>query len=264
MKKYLIIFRNQVQRQLAYRETIFSYIIGNLLELSIQIIIWMAIFAVLPTVSGYTKNEMITYIVFGWFFMFFTSNYNIENQISKHIQDGQLSTFLLKPQSYIKYVATISLGRISIPAIAVLIQLAITAYILKDALIFSFTPEKTLVILAMMVMSYVLKFCLSLIIGLASFWTIEVGGLYQSLDVIMKFFSGGFFPLTLFPGLYGVSKFLPFMHTFFIPSQFFLGKIGSAEAFFSLLVQAFWIGLLYGIVKYIWVRGLRYYESVGI
>ncbi len=264
MYKYWIIIKNQMQRQLVYRETILSYAVGNLLELSLQVIVWSAIYAHIPMISGYTKDEMITYIAFGWFFMFFTTNYNLEYRIADHIQRGQLSQFLLKPQSYLKYMAAINVGRVSVPLIAVILQCLAAFLLLRNELII---PEEISIypaLAAMMLAVFLLKFLISALIGMAAFWTTEIDGIYYSIDVVIRFLSGGFFPLTLFPGLFAACKFLPFMHTFFVPAQLFLGRMGIGEAALSLLVQSFWIIVFYAAVKLAWRAGLKRYEAVGI
>ena len=46
-----------------------------------QVIIWIVVFERIDTVAGYTRNEMISYVVIGWMFLFITTTYTFENII---------------------------------------------------------------------------------------------------------------------------------------------------------------------------------------
>ncbi|MFA6389797.1 MAG: ABC-2 family transporter protein, partial [Patescibacteria group bacterium] len=96
-KKYLTIAKNKTQAEFVKRANVFAYIGGNLLDLFIQVVIWSAIFSAADVVQGYTKSEMMTYVVIGWIFMYLSTNYGYENVIKVDIYDGRLSNFLIKP-----------------------------------------------------------------------------------------------------------------------------------------------------------------------
>ena len=83
--------------------------------------------------------------------------------------------------------------------------------------------------------------------------------------MFIEAFAGSFFPLSFLPIiLYKISQCLPFMYTFFIPVQFFLGKINNQEAIKGLFIELFWCFVLYFIIKKVYKIGLKKYEGVGI
>ena len=98
-KKYWIIINNELQRQFTKRVDIASYAFGNISDLLALIIIWSAVFKNTDMIKGYTSGEMISYVVFSWFFAFLTSNYAFEQNVARDIQLGTLSNFLVKPIS---------------------------------------------------------------------------------------------------------------------------------------------------------------------
>ena len=106
---------------------------------------------------------------------------------------------------------------------------------------------------------------LSYLIGLIAFWTDEVDGIYSSIDSLKRFFSGGYFPLSLLPQSFVTLSFLlPFAYSIYVPTQLYLRKIDLTTGLKGVAVQLIWIGVLSLIIKFVWTRGLKNYEGVGI
>lgn len=265
MKKYWTIIKNEVQRQVEFRVSIAAFVVGNALELFIQIIIWTAIFQVADVIKGYNYNEMISYVVIGWLFMFLTTNYNFENIIAKDIREGSLSVFLVKPISYLRFISARSIGRVMIALSVIVLQGIIYLVIFHDKLIFDLEVARAGILLLMLIFSYVIKFFFTVLIGLISFWINEINGIYFSSNMLIKFLSGAFFPISLLPVAFAnFSLSLPFVYTFFVPTQLYLGKISVRDGLKGLAIELIWIVLLYLIIKFVWKKGLKKYEAVGI
>lgn len=265
IKKYWIILANEVQRQFTYRVNIAVYAIGNIAELVALTIIWTIVYRNIDTIQGYSANEMITYVVFAWFFSFLTTTYSFEQNIARDIHQGTLSGLLVKPQSYIRYVATVATGRIFIGLGVVVIQGILVFLLFRDRLIFSLEPSTVLLLFCMLIASYAINLFLSIIIGFIAFWTNEIHGMYYSLKVFSKFMSGTFFPISLLPVFFAKAAFFfPFVYTIYIPVQLYLGKISFVEGLRGFAVELLWIFILYVIIKILWKFGLKKYEGVGI
>src|SRR4030042_1606747 len=97
MKKYLAVIKTEWSRQMTYRVNQFTFRIGNVFEILVQILIWSAIFQNINIIKGYSHREMITYILIGWLLSMLMNNYGFENIISDHIEKGELSNFISKP-----------------------------------------------------------------------------------------------------------------------------------------------------------------------
>src|SRR4030065_2917093 len=106
MKKYWHIITNEVQRQFTYRIGIAAYSFGNIAEVIILVVIWSIAFRNTDMIHGYSSHEMISYVIFAWFFSFLTTTYAFEQNIARDIHRGTLSALLVKPQSYVRYAAT--------------------------------------------------------------------------------------------------------------------------------------------------------------
>jgi ABC-2 type transport system permease protein len=264
-KKYFTVIKNDVQRQLTLRINIFSYRIGNLFELTVQIIIWSVIFKNVEVVKNYTYEEMISYIIIGWLIVYLTGNYGLENTVEENIFEGKISEFLIKPISYLKYIFFSSLGRGSIALVSAVFMQTIIIFLFRDAIVFNLTLAGMIILFAIIAATFVLKVFISIALGMVAFWTDRIIGIDYSFNIISKFFSGSYFTLSLLPPYaLTVCKILPFAYTFYFPTQLFLGKINAVQGAMALGIEILWIFILYVIIKLMWKKGLKKYESVGI
>lgn len=234
------------------------------MEMIIIILMWATIYRTQPIIQGYTLNEMITYVLVGNLINFIVRNF-LTDVISTDIKDGRLSIFLTKPIDYMSYMFFREIGRISVSFImSILTQLLIMGFFL-DKIIFNFDILYSVLIFLMIILAYVLEWLLSYLIGLIAFWVLEVDGIYTTAYRLRKFFSGGYFPLSLLPPIFVNASFLlPFAYSFYIPTQLYLKKMDLMTGIKGLGVQLVWIVLLYLIIKIVWRRGLKKFEGVGI
>ncbi|MFA6393302.1 MAG: ABC-2 family transporter protein [Patescibacteria group bacterium] len=265
MRKYLTIAKNKTQAEFSHRANVFAYIGGNMLDLFVQVVIWTAIFSSVSAVGGYTKNEMITYVVVGWIFMYLSTNYGYEEYIKKDVHEGKLSNYLIKPVNYLSYISFHSIGRLLFAFSIILLQALFFILFFRETLIFSLNPAGVIIFILMFIFSYAIKFSISVIIGFMSFWASDVSGLYFALNILNRFLSGAFFPIAFLPPLAAkLSYFFPFTYTYFLPIQFYLGKNSLADGALILAGQALWIIILYIIIKFVWKKGIYKYEGTGI
>jgi len=265
MKKYFTIIKTEWERQITYITNTIGFRTGNLLEVLVQLIIWSAIFRSTNIIKGYTYEMMMTYIIIGWLILFLTSTYDLNVGVSRDIHMGNLSKYIVRPLSYIRYITVYSIGRSSFSMLSGLaIQvLILVSYI--DKIVWTGHIPSILLIVIMVILGYFIELFLSIIIGLLAFWFTEVNGLYFALGVVRKLLSGAYFPISLLPASYlTLSKMFPFVYTFFVPTQLFIGKISFSEGLLGLAIEIVWVLILYGLIKLIWNRGLHKYEGYGI
>lgn len=264
MKKYIAIIKNSWLRQIAYRTDILGYRLANLFDVLFQMIVWYVIFQTSTTINGYTFPEMMTYVIIGWLFSFLTSNFNLETIVNRDIRDGTLNNFLTKPISYLKYMTVLSIGRASLALFSgVLVQLALIASFHS---LITAPPSfaKMLLIVLIIIIGYFIRLFLSILIGLLSFWVTENAGLNSFFNILIRFLSGGYAPLSILPtALYQATLAFPFAYIIFFPAQLYLNKVSVIDGLRGLAVEIIWLGLLYALIKLTWKLGLRRYEGVG-
>lgn len=262
--KIVAIAKAYIQRGLTFRFTVISYRIGELLEMVVLIVMWSAIFEGQEMIRGFTLPEMVTYVLFGNLAHILTRNF-IADLVPRQIKTGKLSQYLIQPISYFTYLFSQELGRIFLALIlSIFTQLCAILLFSKYFIVHADIP--TLCIIAiMLLLAFCTELLLNFLFSMVSFWTLEVDGLFSTIERLKKFFAGGYFPLNLLPSaLATLSFFLPFAYTFYVPALLYLGKMDIGTGLKGLLIQTVWIGILASLIFFIWKRGLRRYEGVGI
>ena len=161
-------------------------------------------------------------------------------------------------------MSVLSVGRVSLALISGLIMQTLVIIIMRKALI---APDlvNLVIIIPMLFFGYVIQLFIAILSGFIAFWTTEINGIFRFIIVLKRFLSGAYFPINLLPAvLVNLSLAFPFVYTFYVPAQLYLGKMGLSEGWRGLGIELLWLFVLYGIIKIVWRFGLRKYESVGI
>lgn len=264
VRQGLVITRSAWVKVLNYRFTTIMFRVGEITEILVLILMWTAIYASgSGIIKGFTLNEMITYVLIGNLCMVAVRNF-LPSFVSRDINEGRLSMFLVKPIPYIKFVFFNELGRAALAVfVSVMSQFLIILFFL-DKFILNKDLLYLLLIFAMVFLSFIIELLIGFLVGTIAFWTDEVDGIQATIDRIKKFFAGGYFPLSLLPvALASLSMYLPFAYSFFVPAQLYLKKIDLHTGLIGLGVQMVWIILLSFILNFVWKKGLRKYEATG-
>src|SRR3990167_6903901 len=99
LTKYTTIVRLAWKRSLTYRFKVLSYRVGEVMEIVVLILMWSAIYNTQDMIAGFTKKEMITYILIGNLINVTVRNF-LSEVVAGDIKDGRLSIFLVRPMSY--------------------------------------------------------------------------------------------------------------------------------------------------------------------
>lgn len=240
------------------------YRIGEVAELIALIFMWTAIYSSgSGIIKGFTLNEMITYVLIGNLCSVAVRNF-LPGFVSRDINQGRLSMFLVKPISYVKYIFFNELGRAALAVlVSVLTQLVVITFFLHK-ITFNTDLAYLSLIACMIFFAFIIEWLMGFLVGTIAFWTDEVEGVQTTIDRVKRFFAGGYFPLSLLPTtLATLSIYLPFAYSFYVPAQLYLKKISLREGFIGLGTQLVWIGILCVILHFVWKRGLRKYEATG-
>lgn len=264
IKTFFAIINTTFQRSMTYRFSIVAYRVGEIMENLILILMWASIYKGQEMIQGYTVNQMTTYVLVGFLVNTAVRNF-LTDFIANEIKEGKLSSTLLKPISYIQYSLVREVGRLGLPLIFSFFSQAILILFFLDRVIFNTDWKYLTVMIVMVFLAFITELLFSFLVGLMAFWIVEVDGVNATIARVKRFFSGGYFPLSLLPiALVKISFILPFSYSFFVPTQLYLKKISPLDGLKGVAVQIVWIFLLYFIIKFVWKRGLIKYESVGI
>lgn len=264
IKQVVVIIKTAWLRNLNYRFTIIMYRVGEITELLVLILMWTAIYTGgTGVIKGFTLNEMVTYVLVGNMCSLAVRNF-LPAYVSRDIVEGRLSMFLVRPISYIKYIFVNELGRSFLATFLSLLSQMIVVLFFLDKFLFNGSTIYLLLITAMIFLAFVIEMLIGFLIGTIAFWTDETEALQLTIDRIKRFFSGGYFPLSLLPvALATASIYLPFAYSFYFPAQLYLKKISIHDGLIGLGVQLVWIIILSGILHFVWKKGLKKYEASG-
>jgi ABC-2 type transport system permease protein len=218
------------------------------------IFIWLLIFSDKNNLGGFSRREIITYILIGNLISLVTG-YLLERIIARDLLRTDSKLLVCRPLKYFGHILFHGLGKIFAQfVVTVAVYLAIV-FFFAGQLIINLEPAYIAVIGAMVILAFLTEFLIAYLIHLHVFWTIESPESYKVMMRIKKFFAGNYFPLSMLPAniLYA-SFMLPFAYSFFVPTELYLKKINLNAGLAGLGVQMIWIAALYLIVKRMWLK----------
>jgi len=264
IKKYWVLAKLSFQQQLIYRGNILMYRFGEFASTLILILIWVVVYTQRDMLEGYTLAEMITYSA-GIGIIDALSRTWISDSIERDVHKGRLSSLLLKPLNYFRYRFIFDFSRKQISSWFSILTYFVIILILRRYFVLNVDIVRWALFFVSVIGVVLLRFLLSFFIGLLSFWFIQIGGFVYTFGVLLRIMTGSYMPLELFPKLFGrVVGFLPFAYMQYFSMQIYLGKISVLEAAKGLGTQLFWMVVLFCLVKLVWKKALRRYESVGM
>jgi ABC-2 type transport system permease protein len=125
-----------------------------------------------------------------------------------------------------------------------------------------------------LVIAFLIGFLMECLIGLVSFWFLEVSSLIFIFMMINYFLSGHMVPLdwlvTIFgsqPGMEDKVRtgmmLMPFPYLAYFPAALMLGKHPGADMWLHLGIGGLWVLLLLAANRIAFARGVRHYSAFG-
>ena len=264
--RYARIFLFHFQDILQDRSRALVWFLVAIINPLVAIIFWRG--ATLDPAAS-NSSVSISQISSYYFYLLFASSLllaHIETDVGYYdIQEGRLTSYLLKPFSYLqmKFYTEFSYR---------LVQgfYGIIVFILLRSLIGSFvtfvrTPQAITLIILIGLLAFCLSFLFKMIIGISALWLVDFRGFQQFSDVVVWLLSGLIVPITFFPSqIQLVAHVLPFSYMLYHPILAFQGLYDVNRLVGIALTQIIWIALLFGIYKILWMRGIKKYTGVGL
>ncbi len=198
MRKYYTIYKATLIDRLQYSLNLLFGMITFFILLFVFANLWDYIYSdTANLISGYSKEQMIWYIIIAEIIWFGTRNRTLTNQISEDIKNGGIAYGINKPYHYIAYIVAKHLGEISIQFI-----LFSGAGLIIGALFVGNIPslklyQLPLVLLSLLLGIFVNTF-LRMTISILSFWIedcLPFHWIYDKLLIVV----GTMFPIEMFP-----------------------------------------------------------------
>ncbi len=265
MKKYLYVFITNIKEAFMWRENLFIWIVINALTYAVYPFIFIAIYGNREELGGYTRAMLVTYFILMPLIDSLTLSY-VWDDMGKHVREGTIGQYLAKPMSYLAFMFFSEAGS---RVVRFLLSLLIVAIVIPFARHFIVLPHLSLprffLFLASLAFGVGLGFLTASALGLISFWTTRSDWALHSWWALSAFAAGYVAPTTLYPPTFQiVISYLPYSLLIETPIRILLDTITTPEVIHRFLVGAIWLGLLGGLNAYIWRRGVRRVDIVGI
>lgn len=259
MKKYLSIIANQINITLAYKFSLVSAFMLPLFQVFISIFVWKVIYSNNPMDINYTLNEMVTYIITS---TFISVVYSVSHafRLTKLVRTGNLSFILIRPYNYLLESFSFFTGKKVVEGII----LFLIFFTLSAAGIIEIGGINLISVL-LLISTYIMVFLFINLIGILSFWLIQMWTIKPLFVALVGLLGGTYFPLDILPSsVYKILKYNPFSFIGFVNTKTLLGKFSVEETFVFLTVSICWSFVFIILTKLLWKKGLRIYEGMGV
>ncbi len=263
--RFVRIFLLFFQHVTNFRSRIFIWFLTSFLNPLSLLLFWIAAFKEKGDIlTGWSLSSLSVY----YFLLIIATSFiivHIEEDVAiKDIREGGLVKYLLHPLPYyfMKFFDEIPWRMIQgFFGLGVFIIF----YILFSKFIsFPNTFAGIISTLVIILLAFFISFTFKMIVGITAFWFIDFWGLQQTVEVIIIILAGFVMPIEFFPDwLRNISLFSPFPYMVYFPILSLQSKLVTNQVFQVILIQIFWLAVLYLIYRILWARGLKRFTGVG-
>jgi ABC-2 type transport system permease protein len=255
IKLYGMIITKEAQRFFTYRTNIFAGCLTALIMLGARYALWAALFAT-GNAGDSSLIETMTYFVIYDILMIWAEAWH-SNAIGEDIRSGDIAQRLIKPCPYqLQLVAAAH-------AASLTATLTRAVPMLVAALIFiGLLPPVSVIALCFFVLSAILGIIIyslvEFIVSYTAFWLTDYWYLSWLMVAMFLLFGGIAMPLWFYPDwLRVICDYLPFQYAVFRPVAIYLGRVTSEQIIFTIIIQIFWITVLFLIERGVWYLAQR-------
>ncbi len=262
-----VILRTSIEERLVYRADFALGTLFRFLPIVTQIFLWWAIFN--PgegsrTIGGYTFEDMVAYYLLVMVGRAFSSMPGLSSGIARDVRDGTVKKYLTQPIDMLGYLFWHRVAHKLVYYFVATGPFVLVFWLCRG--FFPGWPDGWTVgaFAASLVMGFLMGFLIEALIGMISFWFLEVSSLLFIYMMINYFLSGHMLPLGLLPdAVNAVVQYLPFKYLAYVPAAIMLGRYSHAELVWELSIAALWIAALLVLNRLAFARGVRRYGAFG-
>ncbi len=251
--------RLHTQLSLAYRGTIFFWMLIHAIGFVAMFYFWEAVYSDRQVVGGFLRSDMISYILIASMlreFVVVEPEYEINNDINQ----GGLARYLTRPFSYpLQIILSSSLWH-SIEMILSLIVYTSISYVLVPTA--QWQLSWTVIILV--ILGHICCSFLSLLLGTIAFWLQQASAFFYYKALLIIFTSGLFFPISTVPTwLQQIMLILPFYNAIGLPASLMVQQTQEINTTTAVGTLIIWTIVLAIVSIFCWQKGLKKFEATG-
>ncbi len=253
IRKYYALLRNSFREASAFRLDALTTFFSSIAFLALYYMVWSAIAEAGELEGG--LHQVMSYLVAGQI----VSNaafIGTEKYIGEKVRKGTIVNQLKRPLTLFKQAYFHESGWALFNFIAKSIPIAVLGIVFLDIT----TPDlaNSFLFIISLFLAYNLVFLLAYSLSMLVFWTKVDWSLRMMRNTTQNLFSGVLFPLYLLPdSLATVFSVLPFQAMADSPIRIFIMEATGLEVLNILIIQMFWILVLYGVSVFAWSKAKK-------
>ncbi len=265
-----VILKTCIEERFVYRADFAFATLVRFLPIVTQILLWAAIFDVANqgasrTMNGYTYRDMVAYYLLAMVGRAFSSMPGLASGIARDVREGTIKKFLTQPIDMLGYLFWHRIAHKLVYYCVATGPFVLVFYLCRDKFDGWPTGLTLVACCASLVMGFLIGFLIEALIGLISFWFLEVSSLLFIYMMLNYFLSGHMIPLDWLGEFGEWVQYLPFKYLAYVPAAIVLerdGYTGNA-LLMELGIEFCWIAVLLVANRVAFVRGVRQYGAFG-
>jgi ABC-type uncharacterized transport system permease subunit len=259
-------FSQQLQVELYYRWGLVQSFFGVAVGLVGMLLFWLAAGRSPQAGAVYPVGMLVAYFIVAAAQSLINDN-QLSFNLSTSIRMGKLSAQLLRPYPYLLGVVAQAAAQAlvrSVLVVPIMVVICLTSEPLR-AVATALTSERLLLYLAALGIGLCAGWLIRIALGLLAFDLTQTWGPELIYLAIYSVASGLGYPADLLPpSLLAIVQWTPVYYMIAFPALVLLGRIDAASAGPGLLRGASVVALTAILVTFMWRRGTRRFEAVGI
>lgn len=264
-----VILKTCIEERFVYRADFAFATLVRFLPIVTNIFLWGAIYSVgtgqpPAKMNGYTYANMVAYYLLAMVARAFSSMPGLASGIARDVRDGTVKKFLTQPIDMLGYLFWHRVAHKLVYYCIATGPFLFVFYLCGDY--FENSPNGFTIVawILSLAMGFLVGFLMESLIGLISFWFLEVSSLLFIYMMINYFLSGHMIPLDWLPDpLSQWVQFLPFKFLAYFPAAIMLDRYTQAELVHELTIEFCWILILLTANRVAFTRGVRRYGAFG-
>ena len=222
LNNYFGVIKSSFKKGFVYKIDNLLSIMNRIIEVSVLIFIWKAIYGGTVSINGMNLETLIVYYAVAYSLNHIMT-WGINEYIASSIKNGRINMELLYPIDYMKYFFCYKLGIV----LRQVMIISIPTFIILSVLFhinLSFHFINILFFVLITFLSIIIIFFIELIFGLMTFYTTSDWGLQVLKKSLITILSGAIAPLEFFPTIIAkIMNILPFTDLIYSPTTTLLG-----------------------------------------
>ena len=265
MRVKWLILKTAMEERLVYRGDFAFATLVRFLPIVTQVFLWNAIFAGDTTkqLNGYSYSGMVSYFLLVMVARAFSSMPGLANGIAQSVRDGSVRKYLLQPVDMLDYLFWHRIAHKLVYYVVAIGPFTLVFWLCRAWLPGWPEPFVLAACVCSLVMAFLVGFLIESLIGLVSFWFLEVSSLIFIYMMMSYFLSGHMIPLEWIADWIPWVHYLPFRYLAYSPAAILLGRIPADALVMELSIQAAWIVALFLLNRVTFHYGVRRYGAFG-